>query len=210
MANLKTFLVTGGNQGLGLELVKQFDATSVSRSTGHDILTQRAKIAELSLDYDVFVNNAYDGVFGQSQTLYGQTQLLTEVAMLWQERGKGGHIINIGGVGSEDTSAPFPGWESYNSNKAALKHASLQWTQAFRIGQVNFRTSLITVDRLDTPMGRARPTWTGHGVNVQDIISQLELCINSKSNTCIGEITTWVNLDHDKTSRSKCGLDLHQ
>jgi NAD(P)-dependent dehydrogenase (short-subunit alcohol dehydrogenase family) len=200
MINTKTFLVTGGNQGLGLAVAQHFGADSISRNTGHDIILDRDAIAQLSLNYDVFVNNAYDGVFGQSRTAYGQAQLLTMVAMLWQDQGKAGHIINIGGVGSEDTSAPFPGWESYNSNKAALKHASLQWTQAFRIGQVNFRTSLITVDRLDTPMGRARPTWTGHGVNVQDIISQLELCINSKSNTCIGEITTWVNLDHDKTS----------
>jgi len=196
MNDSNTFLVTGGNQGLGLELVEHFDAASISRSTGHDILVQRDNIAQLSLDYDVFVNNAYDGVFGQSRTLYGQAQLLTEVAMVWKDQNKRGHIINIGGIGSEDTSAPWPGWESYNANKAALKHQSLQWTQAFRTGQVNFRTSLLTVDRLDTLAGRARPTWTGNGIDSQDVIRMIELCLNSGSNTCIGEIVAWINLDY--------------
>jgi len=196
MANPNTFLVTGGNQGLGLDIAQRFGATSISRSTGHDILIQRASIAQLSLDYDVFVNNAYDGVFGQSRTAYGQAQLLTEVALAWKDKNKRGHIINIGGVGSEDTSAPFPGWESYNANKAALKHASLQWTQAFRTGQVNFRTSLITVDRLDTLAGRARASWTGNGVAACDVIRMIELCLNSQPNTCVGEIVTWVDLDY--------------
>lgn len=189
-------LITGGAQGLGLTLAQHFGADSVSRSTGHDIIQDRDAIADLSLDYNVFINNAYDGVFGQSKTAYGQAQLLTEVAMLWRDCNKAGHIINIGGVGSEDVSAPYPGWESYNSNKAALKHASLQWTQAFRCGQVVFRTSLITVDRLDTPAGRARPTWTGNGVQAQDVIGMIELCLNSQPNTCVGEITSWVNLNY--------------
>lgn len=190
------FLVTGGNQGLGQCLIQHFGGDSVSRNTGHDILADRDSIASLSATYDVFINNAYDGVFGQSRTAYGQAQLLTDVAMLWRNNGKAGHIINIGGVGSEDTAAPYPGWESYNSNKAALKHASLQWTQAFRSGQVAFRTSLITVDRLDTPAGRNRPTWTGNGVVAQDVISMIELCLAAQPNTCIGEIVSWVNLDY--------------
>lgn len=189
-------LITGGNQGLGAELCRHFSAVSISRGTGHDILHDRQVIAEMSLDHDVFVNNAYDGIFGHSRTAYGQAQLLTEVAMLWRDRGKGGHIINIGGVGSEDTAAPYPGWESYNANKAALKHVSLQWTQAFRTAQVPFRTSLITVDRLDTPQGRCRPTWTGNGVGCQDVVAMIELCLQAQANTCVGEIVSWVNLDY--------------
>ena len=196
MNNSKTFLVTGGNQGLGLELVKHFDATSISRSTGHDILIQRDSVAQLSLEYDVFVNNAYDGIFGKSLTEYGQVQLLTVVAMLWQQQGKSGHIVNIGGVGSEDLSAPFPGWETYNANKAALKHASLQWTQAFRNSVVAFRTSLITVDRLDTPAGRDRQSWTGNAVDCADVVDMIDLCLNTQPNTCVGEIVSWVNLDY--------------
>jgi NAD(P)-dependent dehydrogenase (short-subunit alcohol dehydrogenase family) len=191
-----TCMITGGNSGLGLVLAQRFNADSYSRHNGYDIVEQRNGIADLSLNYNVFINNAYDGTFGVSRTEYGQVQLLTEVAMAWKTNNKTGHIINIGGVGSEDTGAPFTGWETYNANKAALKHHSLQWSQAFRTGQVPFRTSLITVDRLDTPAGRARPTWTGNGVMLQDVISQVELCINTAPNTCVSEIISWVNLDH--------------
>ena len=189
-------MITGGGRGLGLELSKWFSADNYSRHNGYDIIEQRKAIADLSVNYDVFINNAYDGEFGVSCTAYGQVQLLTEVAMSWRANNKTGYIINIGGVGSEDTSTPFPGWESYNANKAALKHHSLQWSQAFRTGQVLFRTTLITVDRLDTPAGRARPTWTGNGVNLQDVVAQVELCLNTAANTCVSEIITWVNLDH--------------
>lgn len=188
-------MITGGDTGLGLVLSGRFDAHTFSRSSGFDILESAPDLARISLDYDVFINNAYDGEFGKSRHRYGQVQLLSEVAMTWRDAGRSGHIINIGGVGSEDLSPPFPGWETYNSNKAALKHQSLQWTQAFRLGQVPFRTSLITVDRLDTPAGRARPTWTGNGVDCGDIISMIELCLNTQPNICIGEIVCWVNLD---------------
>jgi len=191
----KKYLITGAQQGLGRCLLDYYQGVNFSRSTGHDIVADRAAIAEASLDYDVFVNNAYDGVFGQSLTAYGQVQLLTQVAMAWATHNKSGHIISIGGVGSEDTSAPFAGWETYNANKAALKHHSLQWTQAFRTNQVAFRTSLITVDRLDTEAGRARPTWTGNGVAITDVVNMIDLCLNAQSNTCIGEIIAWVNLD---------------
>jgi NAD(P)-dependent dehydrogenase (short-subunit alcohol dehydrogenase family) len=190
------YMITGGNTGLGLVLRQYFGADSYSRGNGYDIVDQRDIIADLSLNYDVFINNAYDGEFGTSRTAYGQVQLLTEVAMVWQANQKLGHIINIGGVGSEDTGAPFTGWESYNANKAALKHHSLQWSQAFRTGQVSFRTTLITVDRLDTPAGRARPSWTGNGVSTNDVAKQIELCINANANTCVSEIVSWVNLDH--------------
>ena len=192
----KTFLITGGNQGLGLDLTRHFNGTSVSRSTGHNIVDNKDAIAKLSLDYDVFINNAYDGVFGQGRTAYGQAQLLNEVAMTWQQHDKTGQIISIGGVGSEDCGPPSPGWESYNANKAALKHQSQQWTQAFKSSLVSFKTTVLTVDRLDTPVGRQRPTWTGNGVDSDQVINMITLCLNSKHNICVGEIVVWVNLDH--------------
>lgn len=188
-------MITGGESGLGAVLTNHYSADSYSRRNGYDIKESAEDLSLISLEYDVFINNAYDGKFGASRHRYGQAQLLAEVAILWRDNKKSGHIINIGGVGSEDTSAPFPGWETYNANKAAVKHQSLQWTQAFRSGQVPFRTSLITVDRLDTPAGRARPTWTGNGVAGEDIVNMIELCLNTQPNTCIGEIVCWVDLD---------------
>jgi hypothetical protein len=191
------YMVTGGNRGLGLALCQKFNADSYSRSTtGHDIIKDRVELAKISLDYDVFVNNAFDGPFQETWADFGQVKLLFEVASLWKTQGKTGWIINIGSSGSEDVVAPEPSWETYRVNKVALKHHSLQWTRAFKQNQVPFQTSLITVDRLDTELSRSRSTWTGNGVDLDDVIQMIDLCINSRPNTCIGEISAWVNLDH--------------
>ena len=183
------YMITGGNAGLGLVLCERFAGDSYSRGSGYDIVRDCQDLAEISLDYDVFINNAYDGVLGDSWHGFGQTRLLHEVAMLWKELGKTGHIINIGGVGAEDTGPPAEGWESYNANKRALKHTSLQWTQAFRNAQVKFRTSLLTIDRLDKNN-------IGDGHDLSDIGDMVELCLDVRPNTCVGEIKAWVNLDY--------------
>jgi hypothetical protein len=57
------YMITGGNTGLGLVLRQYFGADSYSRGNGYDIVDQRDIIADLSLNYDVFINNAYDGEF---------------------------------------------------------------------------------------------------------------------------------------------------
>ena len=54
-------LVTGGNRGLGEHLVHVFGGNSASRVNGFDINHNTQEIATLSLEYDVFVNNAFDG-----------------------------------------------------------------------------------------------------------------------------------------------------
>lgn len=191
------YMITGGNRGLGLAMCQHFGGDSFSRSTtGHDIIKNRSDLAQLSLNYDVFVNNAFDGPFQETWADFGQVKLLFEVASLWQKQGKAGWIINIGSSGSEDIVAPDPSWETYRVNKAALKHHSLQWTRAFKTSQVPFRTSLITVDRLDTELSRSRSTWTGNGINLNNVIEMIELCIGVQPNTCVGEISAWVSLDH--------------
>ena len=181
-------MITGGERGLGLYLAERYQADSYSRASGFDITTHYQDLGEISLAYDLMINNAYDG--------FGQTQLLDAVTRYWIREDKTGWIINIGGVGSEDLAPPGQHWELYNSHKRSLKHLSLQYTQAFRLGQVRFRTTLITVDRLDTPMGRLTPEWTGNGVDLKDVYAMIELCLQMQANTCIGEIKSWVNLDH--------------
>ena len=188
-------MITGGNRGLGLVLATEFNGTSYSRQDGFDITKDRARLAQESLAYDVFINNAFDGPFQESWADFGQVKLLYEVAMLWQQQGKSGWIINIGSVGSEDIVAPEPSWETYRVNKSALKHHSQQWTRAFKQNQVPFRTSLITVDRLDTPLSRSRPTWTGNGHDLRNVVEMVRLCLNVAPNTCVEEIVAWVNLD---------------
>jgi NAD(P)-dependent dehydrogenase (short-subunit alcohol dehydrogenase family) len=190
------YMITGGNRGLGLELCTAYQGDSYSRANGYDITKDREKLAELSLNYDVFINNAFDGPFQETWADFGQVKLLFEVASLWQKNNKAGYIINIGSSGSESIVAPEPSWETYRVNKVALKHHSLQWTQAFKQNQTLFRTSLITVDRLDTELSRSRATWTGNGVNLSDVKTMIDLCIGLNPNSCIGEVTAWVNLDY--------------
>lgn len=190
------YMITGGNRGLGLLLTERYQGDSFSRSNGYDIIKDQQRLSELSLSYDVFVNNAFDGPFQEVWADFGQTKLLYAVATAWKAANKGGFIINIGSSGSEDIVSPEPSWETYRVNKAALKYHSEQWTRAFKNNQVLFRTSLITVDRLDTPLSRSRPTWTGNGVDLGDVSDMINLCVSVSSNTCVGEIKAWVNLDH--------------
>lgn len=181
-------MITGGDQGLGLHLAQRYRADTFSRSSGFDITHDEQDLARISSGYDLFINNAYSG--------FGQTVLLAAVAERWAAASKSGTIINIGGVGSEDMAAPAAGWESYNAHKRSLKHLSLQWTQAYRANQVSFRTSLLTLDRLDTPLGRTTPEWTGAGVDLEDVYEMIELCRSVRDCSCIGEIKIWVNLGH--------------
>ena len=191
-------LVTGGNRGLGLVLCQHFGADSISRSSGFDIANSddRQKIADMSMEYDVFVNNAFDGPFQEPWSDFGQIKLLWAVADAWKSCNKNGYIVNIGSVGSESVTAPDPSWETYRINKAALKEHSRQWTRAFKENLVPFRTSLLTLDRLDTELSRGRANWTGNGLDLSDIASYIETLLGSKPNTCIEEIISWVNLNH--------------
>lgn len=190
------FLITGANRGLGLALRERFGGTSISRENNHDITKDRDTIAAMSMRYDIFINNAFDGPFQESWADFGQVKLLYAVAQAWKDADKPGWIINIGSVGGEEPVPPEPNWETYRVNKAALKFHSQQWTRAFKQNQVPFRTSLITVDRLDTALSRSRPTWTGNGHDLGDVADMIDLCLGVQGNTCVEEITAWVNLDH--------------
>ena len=189
------YMITGGNRGLGAEFVKHFGGDSYSRGGGYDITKDIDKIAQASLDYDVFINNAFDGPFQEEWADFGQTKLLYAVASLWKEKNKTGYIINIGSVGSESVVAPDPSFETYRVSKIALKEHSRQWTRAFKENKVVFKTTLLTLDRLDTELTRSRPNWTGNGHNLGEVCRYVELITGSSANTCIEEITSWVNFD---------------
>jgi MoaA/NifB/PqqE/SkfB family radical SAM enzyme len=190
------YMITGGNRGLGADFVKHFNGDSYSRSNGYDINKDIEKIAQTSLDYDVFINNAFDGPFQEEWADFGQVKLLYAVADLWSKENKIGHIINIGSSGSESVVAPIPNFETYRISKSALKEHSRQWTRAFKENKVPFKTSLLTLDRIATELTRSRPTWTGNGINTADICHYIETIINSQPNTCIEEIIAWVNFDY--------------
>jgi len=191
----KTFFITGGNRGLGLHLKEKFNGTSISRVQGYDITKNVKEIAEISLDFDVFINNAFDGPPQEDWANFAQAQLYMAVYDAWKAAGKTGHIINIGSTGSKNIVAPEPRFETYRISKAALEHASKQGTQAFKQNQVPFKTTLITLDRLDTELSRSRPNWTGNGVNLADISNFIEYAISVSPNTAVEEATFYVNFD---------------
>lgn len=192
----KTFFVTGGNRGLGQHLVERFKGTSISRKQGYDITKHVKEIAEISLDFDVFINNAFDGPPQEDWANFAQAQLYFAVYDAWKAAGKTGHIFNIGSTGSKAIVAPEPRFETYRVSKAALEHASRQGTQAFKQNIVPFRTTLITLDRLDTELSRSRPNWTGNGITLTDVSNFIEYAISVSNNTSIEEATFYVNFDY--------------
>jgi NAD(P)-dependent dehydrogenase (short-subunit alcohol dehydrogenase family) len=188
-------LITGGNKGLGKEFVKVFDGENISRETGFNIITQSKEIAQKSLDYDVFINNAFDGPPQEKWANFGQVQVLLAVYDAWKEAGKDGWIFNIGSVGANYIVAPEPKFETYRIAKSALAHASRQCTSAFKNNLVKFKTTLITPDRLDTELSRSRATWTGNGVDCGDIANFIKYATTVQPNTCIEEIILYVNFN---------------
>jgi NAD(P)-dependent dehydrogenase (short-subunit alcohol dehydrogenase family) len=188
-------LVTGGNRGLGLTLVDHFSADSISRADGLDITKDIKAIAEKSLAYDIFVNNAFDGPPHEPWANFAQTNLLYEIYQLWKSNDKSGYIFNIGSVGEKSIVVPEPMFETYRTSKAALAHASKQCTAAFKNDLVKFKTTLITLDRLDTEISRSRPSWTENGINCQDVAKFINYATNINSNSCVEEVTIYINFN---------------
>jgi NAD(P)-dependent dehydrogenase (short-subunit alcohol dehydrogenase family) len=186
-------LVTGGNRGLGLAIVNQLNADSLSHTVGSDITKDVIAIAKQSLDYDVVVNNAFDGPPQEEWANFGQVQLLLEIYKQWKDAGKTGWIFNIGSLGERSIVAPEPSFETYRIAKSALAHASRQCTTAFKNNVVKFKTTLITPDRLDTELSRSRASWTGNGIDCNDIVDFIKYTTGISSNSVIEEIILQVN-----------------
>ena len=189
-------LVTGGNRGLGLHLVQTFDGVSVSRADNIDITQNYNLIANMSLDYDVVVNNAFDGPPQMDWANFGQVHVLSSVYDLWSKNNKSGYIFNIGSVGEKHVVARDPDFETYRVAKAALAHASRQCTASFKANKVSFKTTLITLDRLDTELSRSRPNWTGNGISLPAVSNFIQFATNTDPNTCIEEIIFYCNFDY--------------
>lgn len=189
-------LVTGGNRGLGKHLVEEFNGVSISRTNDLDITKHYETIAHLSLNYDVFINNAFDGPPQEAWANFGQVHVLEAVYDLWSKNNKAGHIYNIGSVGEKTIVAREPSFETYRVSKAALAHASKQCTASFKSNKVPFKTTLITLDRLDTELSRSRPTWTGNGVNLKEVSNFIKYAHTLDHNTCIEEITLYCNFEY--------------
>lgn len=190
------FLITGGNRGLGKYLVEELNGTSISRSNGFDITKDVDKIATLSLEYDVFINNAFDGPPHESHANFAQSKVYFAVYDAWKNANKSGYIFNIGSTGSKSIVVPEPRFNTYGVSKAALEHASKQGSMAFRKNEVPFKTTLVSFDRLDTELSRSRPNWTGNGIQMSDVLGLIKCGLASGDNTCIDEVTIFCNLNY--------------
>ena len=111
-------ILIAGNQEYGLSgaLYKKWpDATFISRSTGLKmdlcLLKNQRHIAELSLEYDVFISVS-------SLWKFHQTSLVQEVSKKWKEQKHKGYIIAVGS--SADTPVKASTW-LYPGEKKALR-----------------------------------------------------------------------------------------
>lgn len=191
----KQYLITGGNRGLGLALVKHTGGYSISRANGYDITKNINQIVQLSMEYDVFINNAFDGPPHEPWANFAQTNLYMALYDAWAKANKSGWIINIGSVGEKHIVVPDPKFETYRISKAALAHASKQGTQAFKNNLVNFKTTLITLDRLDTELTQSRSNYTGNAISLNDITNFIDYGNTLASNSVIEEITIYCNFN---------------
>ncbi len=194
------WLVTGGNQGLGEQIIREIsqhgEVESVSRSQGYDIKdhASRKSIAEMSLDFDVFVNNAFDGPPHKPWADFGQTKLMYQVFELWRAQNKKGYVFNVGSYATQTQVEHYLEFEFYRASKMALDHASYRATDAFLKNEVLFRTTLLRPGRLDTEKSRSKKNWTGNGHSLESLVSLMRLCLSLPGNTCVRDINLNVNL----------------
>ena len=151
-------LITGGDRGLGQHIKEFFNASAIRRAHGFDITKNVKDSVDVSMDCDAFVNNAFDRPPQEEWANFAQAQVYFAEYDAWKTAGKTGYIFNIGSVGEKNIVAPEPRFETYRVSKAALAHASKQGAQAFKNNLVKFKTTLITLDPLDTELSRSRPT----------------------------------------------------
>jgi len=111
-------ILIAGNQKYGLAGAlnsKWSDATFISRSTGLKMdlcsLKNQRAVAQMSLDYDVFISVS-------SLWKFHQTSLVQEMAKFWKENKHKGYIIVIGS--SADTPVKASTW-LYPGEKKALR-----------------------------------------------------------------------------------------
>jgi len=117
-------LLMAGNENYGLaKSIKKIypNVVSLSRTSGYNLnkVEIRQQVAEISLNFDVFLLISALGDFNQ-------TQLLKEIIVKWQEKNHKGYIIALGS--SADTPVKGTSW-IYPVEKKALRAYCRQLSQ---------------------------------------------------------------------------------
>ncbi len=161
--NSPRYLITGGTSGSGKSLLAAFgnSARGIGRGDRFDITDAgiRSRIAELSLEFEVFVNHAC------SNKPFSQVELLEEVFSKWKKVNHQGYIVS---TGSYSTYSLKPHIRLYTAAKLALDTYSRQCSKWCENHPGTFRVSIIRPGILDSERSRAKPSWPGYGVDMQD------------------------------------------
>lgn len=143
---MNKILVAGNPEyGLAKGIHKKFpDATFISRTYGNldlSIPSKQRELAEISMDYDVFISVSCIWRFAQ-------TEYVQEVAKRWVER-KHGYIIAIGS--SADTPVKGSAW-IYPTEKKALRAYCRQLSQiSSGENDCNLKVTYLSPGNIHTP-----------------------------------------------------------
>lgn len=173
--------ITGHSRGIGKALYDVLSAENnevegFSRSNGFDITTQQSLIARTVKNYDVFVNNAWQG--------NAQLDLLNAVFNMWQfDEHK--TIVNISSL------TKYPGLTGnttgYSALKAALSHQAFilmfQTNRKCRI--ININPGYVETDMTQKMHGKAKM------ITPQECANAIAWAINQPQHIEIGELSIW-------------------
>lgn len=142
---MKILVAGNKNYGLAKSIYKLYpNATFLSRSSGYNLYEKetRQKVAEMSLDYDVFISVS---CLGQ----YAQSILIETVMNSWWKENHSGYLIALGS--SADTPVKGTKW-GYPAEKKALRAYTRQLSQAVSSDTPpNCKTTYLSPGNMHTP-----------------------------------------------------------
>lgn len=142
--DMNKILITGNPEyGLAKALHEELPNSSfISRSNGYDLTDDNTinKVCDLSLEYDIFINNS---------ALYHfyQTWLFDKLWKHWRDNNKSGFIINIGST--TDRTSKGSDW-IYQVEKKSLREISNDRALLSVWGKTGIRVTYISLGSLNT------------------------------------------------------------
>jgi NAD(P)-dependent dehydrogenase (short-subunit alcohol dehydrogenase family) len=176
-------LVIGGAEGVGREVFDYFapGSRNVSRSTGHDIKDERVRrtIANISLEYNAVLNNAYCGDMSQYY-------MLRELYEVWKTGLHDGYIFHMGTYATY--SANWNPDSNYTDMKMTSDELAKKISKRCENNKLRFRCTNLRPGMLDTPKSRLKPHWEGNGIRGIDVAKIIEFLYNLPKDLCIPQI----------------------
>lgn len=147
--------LTGHTGYVGSIIQRKYEVIGFSRSTGHDIRTDRSEILTLSKDATVFINCAHGGPG------FAQTEMFWDIFNLWKDTDK--VIINIG-----TASADYSMWSTIRQQYCSEKSALIAAVEEAQNTEHRCKVSIINPYIITEDVA-------------DDLLTAIDFCINSKS-----------------------------